>query len=308
MFSVMSNRSARWRFGCKPATSSGALGSRGRGYVDHLKHLAPALPGLQETASIEYLAKMLRHGERWVAEMHHLAGTAGSIGPDELIGSKWDARRAIVRWDRAGKKEEATWLAFLCILLGERDGADPWASVADLYSGFGTDRLSWQAASGESGVVRRLIEQYPEKVQALKFANHRKFESPAQIPSIVASYLTVVRLKGNGSQARWLGGGSDSPEARFSRLLPEVAEVERFGRLASYDFLVLLGTLHVYPLEPERLYLRGATGPLYGAQRLFGGSRTADELDQQACELAKKLGASLLAMEDALCNWQKQDF
>ena len=81
----------------------------------------------------------------------------------------------------------------------------------------------------------------------------------------------------------------------------------RFGRLAAYDFLTLLGTAGVLPIGPDRLYLDGATGPLEGARALFGdrGSDPAS-LDGRATRLAVALGVSLSAMEDALCNWQKK--
>ena len=62
----------------------------------------------------------------------------------------------------------------------------------------------------------------------------------------------------------------------------------------------------MYPLAPDRVYLRGASGPLHGARMLFGArSEDPDRLDRRATDLANQLGVTVGAMEDALCNWQK---
>jgi len=249
---------------------------------------------------------MLQQSQAWVDELAEIARCDGvqSASPGE---AGWDACREVVRLDRSGDREEATWLAFLCTLLGERNEDDSWAYVGHLYAGLGSaDRLTWHSVSNDPLALDDLVSRDPVRIRTLRFGNHRKYESQPSIPDVVRSYVSAVRARG-GSQAGWFGTGDDGPGRRFSRLLPDVEQqIHRFGRLGAYDFLVLLGSLRVYPLEPERLYLRGASGPLDGARLLLGDTTSlAEELDRRCSDLARQLGVSLRAMEDAVCNWQK---
>jgi hypothetical protein len=248
---------------------------------------------------------MLARSEEWVEQLKALSRDAPrqDLGPGD---SGWDARLEIIRLANARDKEESTWLAFLCILIGEQDDTDPWRYVGRLYSGLGEGQsLTWKWVSTDPSRVGRLFELQRSEARSLKFANHRKFESQLSIPSVIASYASVVQSHG-GSQVAWLGSGSEMPTSRFTRLLSQIREIKRFGRLAAYDFLVLLGSLGIYPLEPERLYLDGSTGPIAGARLLTSDYISgAALLDVRTCQLAETLGVSLRAMEDALCNWQK---
>jgi hypothetical protein len=87
-------------------------------------------------------------------------------------------------------------------------------------------------------------------------------------------------------------------------------EVWRFGRLAKFDYLSMLGKLDLADIEPGSTYLEGATGPAAGARLLFAGDSKADiplvRLDQLLKEMEAKLAVGMQALEDALCNWQKQ--
>lgn len=56
--------------------------------------------------------------------------------------------------------------------------------------------------------------------------------------------------------------------------------------------------------EPGKCYLDGATGPLDGAT-VLRGNRPIEQLERLAADFAKRLGVSPIAVEDALCNWQK---
>ena len=300
----MKKSGPRRRFGCRPVPARRPALERQR-IASELKRLLGQLPGLATPASMDYFVEMLVLGEEWLREMRDLTRNPLPANRDPRE-KQWDARVAILHLDRSGNEEEATWLAFLCIVLGELDEEEPWKSVALLYTGFGTGQLRWESVAADPQIVNDLWTRYPDRVKALKFANHRKFESRASIPSVIASYVDVVRSFGGGSQVRWLGGGPDSPEKRFTRLFTQVKKVKRFDRLASYDFLILLGCLNVYALKPERLYLRDSSGPIQGAQRLFGHRGSPDLLDEKGSALAGQLCVSLQAMEDAMCNWQKQ--
>jgi hypothetical protein len=85
--------------------------------------------------------------------------------------------------------------------------------------------------------------------------------------------------------------------------------IARFGRLAKFDFLALLGRMDLAPVEPGSAYLGEATGPLRGARLLVDGdpkSRTsADKLDAILQRIDQALNVGMQVMEDSICNWQK---
>ena len=96
----------------------------------------------------------------------------------------------------------------------------------------------------------------------------------------------------------------DEPSDEFDILYRRLHSVTRFGRTGCFDFLVLLLELGLISAEPRSCYLRGATGPLKGAKKLWG-DRLPKELDELAADLSDRLTVSPIVMEDALCNWQK---
>jgi hypothetical protein len=88
-----------------------------------------------------------------------------------------------------------------------------------------------------------------------------------------------------------------------------MSSVRRFGRIAKFDYLTMLGKLGLAPIEPGSAYLGEATGPKRGAQLLFQGSLNAKvptrDLDTWLNELEEALGVGMQVLEDAICNWQK---
>jgi Alpha-glutamyl/putrescinyl thymine pyrophosphorylase clade 3 len=88
-----------------------------------------------------------------------------------------------------------------------------------------------------------------------------------------------------------------------------MSEVKRFGRLAKFEYLTMLGKLGLAPLESPSAYLNGATGPLQGARLLFAGDRhaklSAKTLDSYLIKLDEHVQVGMQVLEDALCNWQK---
>lgn len=149
-----------------------------------------------------------------------------------------------------------------------------------------------------------MIPIHEPQLEALRFGNHRKFESWKQLSPVLQSYIAGVNGRG-GQQRPLFERPALSATENFERLMQELSFIYRFSRLGIYDLLCLLGNLRVYTLEPGRLYLRGASGPLDGARRLFGEDADTDRLDTRGCDLASRLGVSIDATEDALCNWQK---
>ncbi len=113
-------------------------------------------------------------------------------------------------------------------------------------------------------------------MKALKFGNHRKYEThdPEKHNSTAAvleSYVGWVTKEGQGSQAAIFAKAiaGRSPEDAFD-LLYQAIRVNRFGRTGKFDWLCLIANLGLYPIKPGRCYLSGASGPLAGARKLFG--------------------------------------
>lgn len=99
------------------------------------------------------------------------------------------------------------------------------------------------------------------------------------------------------------------PRTAFSNLYESMTTVQRFGRLARFDYIAMLGKMKLANLEPSSAFVGGAAGPLAGARLLFSGRTDAKlahtELDKWLLELDEKLNVGMQVMEDALCNWQK---
>jgi hypothetical protein len=94
------------------------------------------------------------------------------------------------------------------------------------------------------------------------------------------------------------------PRAAFDSVYRSMEAVKRFGRLARFDYLTMVGKLELAPIKPGSAYIRGSTGPLAGARLLFGNG-TAAKLDEWLVHLDGKLQVGMQVLEDSLCNWQK---
>jgi hypothetical protein len=223
----------------------------------------------------------------------------------------FDPERAAIFHARTGNMDEAIWITFLSIHFGKhkRHG---WRMFRDVYSGLGTGLWTWQRASAEPDAFRRWLEENHDKIGGA-FGNHRKYESlnPDSRSSTARVIESFLRLT-SPSPSRYFSAvarsvGND-PKRIFDAAYNRLA-IERFGRLAKFDFLSILGRLDLAPLEPGSAYLRGATGPLKGARLLIDGdpssSTTIDEIESILQRLDSTLIIGMQVMEDSLCNWQK---
>lgn len=265
-------------------------------------------PGLRLGAGL--FAEELVRSRAHISKQRRLVNEPLGEAPPEPANPTWDAWRAMLAFDRQGDKEEATWLAFLATHFGRKQDEDPWRSTRSIYSGFGEGRLSWELVVTAPVNITNVCSRHTEECRHLKFANHRKFETPQVghrfgIDAVLGSYVAGIIKNTGGSQATFFSAPDESAERRFERLMRELRFVTRFGRTARFDFLTLLGNLGVYELRPGRIYLDGATGPLRGARMMFGNDVDVRTLEESAKEMARRLDVPIQAVEDALCNWQK---
>ena len=69
----------------------------------------------------------------------------------------------------------------------------------------------------------------------------------------------------------------------------------------------MVGKLKLIDIEPDSVYMEGATGPYDGGKLLFGGNPSRNQLDSWLAELESHLEINfgMQVLEDAICNWNK---
>jgi hypothetical protein len=269
------------------------------------------LKGINDTSARKTLAMQM------IASLRRLEYTARlkdrDVHPDGANPESplFDPERAALFHARAGNLDEAIWLIFLSVHFGKhkRHG---WRMLAEVYSGLGTGLWTWERIRADPRAFRRWLKEHHDKIGGA-FGNHRKYEtinpnSPSSTARVVESFVDLTSPSPSGYFGNLAHVVGNDPKEVFDTAYNELA-IERFGRLAKFDFLCLLGRLDLAPVEPGSAYLRGSTGPLKGARLLLDGnplsSTAIDEIETILRRLDATLTIGMQAMEDSLCNWQK---
>lgn len=228
-------------------------------------------------------------------------------------------KAAIIR-HREGDVDEAFWLIFLLTHFGRHRRAG-WRYVREVYGACGAgEPWSWERVSADVTEFRDWLDAHRQDLadpsRPRGFGNHRKYESlsgwtVAGTGSVVAAYVAWVGDPPQHSirfRAAIAAEGND-PHLAFDRLYQSMAAVRRFGRLARFDYLTMIGRIRLADIQAGQAYLEGSTGPLRGARLLFepvgGPALTVAALEARAAVLRGYLDVNFDVMEDALCNWQK---
>lgn len=269
------------------------------------------LIGITDEAARRTLAKQM------VASLRRLDYTAilkqRDIHPDrsDPDSELFDPERAALFYARNRNFDEAIWLTFLSIHFGKH-GKHGWRMLRDVYSGLGAGRWTWARAVSDPTAFRKWLRANHANIRGA-FGNHRKYEtldadSGSSTALVIESFVKLCRPSPSDYFAALARSVGNDPAKIFDAAYERLAIV-RFGRLAKFDFLALLGRMDLAPLKPGSAYLRGATGPLRGARLLVDGdsnSRTSPEgLDAILQRLDHTLGVGMQVMEDSICNWQK---
>jgi hypothetical protein len=276
-----------------------------------------ALPGIGDDAAREVLVEQLLSSVHRVEYARRLPGMKLSPCRLDPNDARFDPLKAAVLHHRAGHLDEAFWLVFLSVHFGKHHSGG-WRYLREVYGRLGAGRLwDWQTVSTNPPGFRAWLQQNEAKIRRLGvpggFGNHRKYESldgysPAGTGTVVASYVGWVTQATNHErlfEGAIADAGGDG-RAAFDRLYHEMSQsVQRFGRLARFDYLAMVGKLGLADIEPGSTYLNGATGPLRGARMLFGVGSNAAVLDAWVDDLDRSLQVGMQVLEDALCNWQK---
>jgi hypothetical protein len=223
----------------------------------------------------------------------------------------FEPERAAALLARQGQRDEAIWLIFLATHFGQH-GRHTWRLWRDVCSGLGSGMWTWGRVSSNPPSFRQWLRQNADGIGGA-FGNHRKYEtlnpdSPQGTANVIESFVACC----SPSPARWFDSLSrvtgNNPYKVFDAAYGGLT-IERFGRLAKFDFLALLGRLDLAPVSPGSAYLTGATGPLRGARLLVDGDPTsktsAKSLDAILQQLDESLNVGMQVMEDSICNWQK---
>lgn len=212
--------------------------------------------------------------------------------------------------EEAGARDEALWLTFLAAHFGrdtasEKDG-DP-TSASRFFFAFGPEPVwTWSRVSGNPDTLRHWLFESENDLRTLAYGNHRKFESkqPADIWTVIESFIGLVAAFGGTPSLLFETDPGISPQERFDQLFQRLRPLYRFGRTGRFDFLGLLADLRLIDMEAGSCYLRGSTGPLSGARKLWH-VESPKQLEWLAQHFAARLGIAPAALEDALCTWQK---
>jgi len=207
-----------------------------------------------------------------------------------------------------GDINEAYWRAFLAAHFGRCSTRDQKLadSAGRLICGFESKPFwTWRKVCKDKDAFRQWLNGRRADLATVVFGNHRKFESkrPERLWRVIESFLELVAQYG-GSPLNLLTSTGKDPKERFAELFDRLYHMQRFGRTARFDFLTFMADLNLVEVEPDACHLKGSTGPLAGARKLWG-HLPVKELDIRANALASKLGVSPHVVEDALCNWQK---
>lgn len=278
------------------------------------------LPGLSDacyrSTFIEQLVESVRR-IRYVAVLRNRRISYRTLDPAE---SCFDPIKAAIVSQRNGRIDEACWLVFLFVHFGKhRRGS--WAYPRAIYGRLaaGGARWDWPHVSANPSGFRHWLHAHMDRVSRLPggFGNHRKYESLDPFSehgtgAAVESYVRWVNPPRTHSEllAEIAAKAPQGQTEAFDRLYHSMNAVKRFGRTARFDYLCMLSKLDLAPIQAGSTYMHNATGPLRGARLLFGGDRKAPispgDLDRWLVELDEELAVGMQALEDSLCNWQKE--
>lgn len=224
----------------------------------------------------------------------------------------FDPVRAAVHYRAISEHDEACWLVFLFVAYG-KSAKHAWRLIRDVYDRLGKgERWDWRTVASDPTAFEAWIAAHAADLSPRGmggFGNHRKFESVAATGRTAITYVGWVGPQGHRAKFDGVAAANDYDRRRtFDALYRSMNEVWRFGRLARFDYLTMLGKLDLAPIEPGSTYMTGATGPVSGARLLLGDAAAGWEpsrLDQLLIELGAHLALDMQVLEDALCNWQK---
>ncbi len=214
-----------------------------------------------------------------------------------------------------GNSEEACWLVFLLTHFGKNKYSG-WQLVKDVYGQMEQGVFDWHQAVNNPQALGVWIDQQQTTLKARggNFGNHRKYQSldNNHTGRTISSYIEWIG-PANLHSVKFLQLEPDNanPKLRFNTFYKNMKYVHGFGRTAIFDYLTMLGKLNLVDVEPDSVYMIGATGPFDGGNLLFTGNKEGHlsriQLNDLLATLDRQLNIpfGMQILEDAICNWQK---
>ena len=261
-------------------------------------------PARYEALSWQIVASLRREDYYSLVQKRH-----GGIERTDPNHTSFDPERAVAWHGAQGDVDEASWLIFLMTHFA-RPADTGWLRLRDVYGKLGTGRWTWNIVRQNPAAFSTWVNTNAGAIRG-KFGNHRKYESlraDADKPfaRTVADYVQMIGPNGHAGFIVRAGqrGGND----RFDYLYQNFA-VRGFGRLAKFDYLMLLSRYDIVSMVPTQAYLAQATGPKRGARLLFDDDpdspTSPGRIQQKLSLLDNSLHLGMAVWEDSLCNWQK---
>lgn len=234
------------------------------------------------------------------------------INPSDDI---FDPLRAAIWYNNNNNIDEAVWLIFLSIHFGKHRVKN-WGLLKAVYGRLGNENFwSWNEINNNIHEFTEWLELNQNELKSRgSFSNHRKYESlsgikPIGTGSIIKSYIDIVGVNHNTFFDTIDEDILNNPTELFKYLFGKFSRIIRFGRLAVFDFITMLGKIGVINVIPDSPYINSTTtGPLRGAKILYGlDNISARELNNYLTDLGNflELDFGMQVLEDCVCNWQK---
>jgi len=278
----------------------------------HQQHFA--LDGIQTPAAMDCLLLQIEDSIRRIQYVKTVASKphhANAANP-HLAG--FNPLNAAAYHLANGNIDEAAWLVFLATHFGKNLRTE-WKLVQAVYGGLGGQIWDWPSVCAAPNLIGQWIDANQLQLKAQgNFSNHRKYES------------LKYRITGGAinSYVDWIGPNHShilkfaqiepahaTPKTRFKAFYRATRELYRFARMGQFDLLTMMGKMAIADIEPDSVYMQGASGPVTGAKLLFANDKNANisrvVLEQRLGQLEAHLGLTfgMQVLEDALCNWQK---
>jgi hypothetical protein len=265
------------------------------------------LKGLHSTSRFDCFLYQLMDGLKRIDNVTCLLNTI-QIKP---CLEEFNPLAAAVYYKQQGNLNEAFWLAFLSTNFGEHE-VHRWQLVQDIYYGLSNTVVwNWDNICSDINGFRLWLQSNNAVLKERgSFSNHRKYESLKDqfTGKTIASYIDWIGPTYSHQDLikKTISKVGDNPFILFDALYNSMEVVWRFGRTAKFDYLCLLSKLGLADIIPGSPYLQDATGPLVGARLLFGKKdvRTLNNLVWKL-GLHLDLPLAMQALEDTICNWQK---
>lgn len=279
------------------------------GLADHSANRRPLL-GIQGSKARRVLALQIVASLRREDYYKHAYERDAVMQRADPHHRLFNPEKAVGLHVKSGNIDEASWLVFLMTYFGKPYDTG-WKRLQDVYGGLGM-RGTWdwnKVFSNPQSFDKWLTQNW--KLIGGKFGNHRKYESlrPSSNRStakVVSHYVNMIGKHGHkGFFGKILANRPNDPFG----VLFNALQVPSFGRLAKFDYLMMLSRYKIIHMQPQSAYLEGSSGPVKGARLLFFGVKTNNvkiiDLQRMLDDLDTSLNVGMSVLEDALCNWQK---